>query len=199
MYRVVHPNRQQAFTLVEIMIAIAVMSILAAIGIQAFRASQVKHQFMGEIEECIGAIQDTANIGKSCRFLEIDNKFIKSREGEKLAGRVKITKPKDGHITWTIWKNGRRVRGGFIGGNYSNEVIIEADGFSARARQGSKIQQGAALEISGDGGSFCIIYMPDGTPLLGGEIAFNLNSSSRSIRTITAKVSSVGRVTTVTK
>ena len=190
---------RKAFTLVELMIVIAVMSILLAMGFFSFRDSRTKRSFDGEVEECIAAIQDTANLGKSCRFLEINNEIIKDRSEATATGdggKLQRGDNDPGVITWSIWKNGRRVRSGSIGKDYSNGLIVEGGPFSDIATKGEDVQQGAAFELSKGNDSFCVIYLPDGSPLRGGDINFTLQSGSKEMRKITAVINYSGRVVT---
>lgn len=197
---------QRAFSLVELMIAIAVMSILLAIGVTRFRSSQVQTSFNGEVEECIAAIQDTSNLGKSCRFLEINNKIVKQRDSPKTGGNnasIKKEEQDEDAIVWRIWQNGALVRGGRIGSNYSNMVEIKTRGFSSsentQVREPKDVQQGAVFELSSASGTLCIPYMTDGTPLCSGQLSFRLYNGKNVQKEINVEVNIHGKVMNIEK
>lgn len=176
-----HQRRLFGFTLIELMVVIAIMGVLAAIGIGNHRRNIARTNVSQEMERFGGAVREVPALAQSSGRFVYNNRTLKTdydkwRSSDPSTVSNNIAQ---GSFVWRIYKDGKIVSQGFMGSSdtirlscsagftqYNNEAVGSTQGVWVGLYRADQVAQSP----SSSSPVAAIIYRPNGTPFIDGKV-----------------------------
>ena len=179
-------RRSRGVTLLEIMVVIAILAILMAIGTGQYRRMQANNTFNNEVERLGTELRNAGTHAQAAGRLQTG--FSPGTSSPE-----NLSKKASGHFFWQTWRDGRVLAQGGLGSQGSIQVEYNNNFTYQRA-----LNPGVHLTLTQRDprtGSpmgnpvLQVIFTPSGTPLSSGRIVCSYLG-----RPLTIKLSSLGAI-----
>lgn len=179
-------RRERGVTLLEIMVVIAIMAILLAMGTAQYRRMQANNTFNNEVERLGTELRNAGTLAQAAGMLQSGVTPGNARPED-------LSKSRSGLFLWQTWRNGTVVAQGELG----TQGTVRVD-FNTNFTYSGTVSPGVHLtltpldpdtHIALGKPTVQVVFTPSGTPLSSGRIVCSFLG-----RPMTIKLSSLGAI-----